>query len=54
MKKKKDTKKDNTLEGVIVNSYPTRRTNTPLDLSKHPEYKSQQDQYYSSSTQRHS
>jgi hypothetical protein len=25
----------------------------PLDLSKHPEYKSQQDQYYSSSIQRH-
>mgnify|MGYP001234395942 CR=1 FL=1 len=24
-----------------------------LDLSKHPEYESQQDQYYSSSTQRH-
>jgi len=24
----------------------------PLDLSKHPEHKSQQDQYYSSSIQR--
>ena len=49
---KKEYKRSMELAKVIVKAL-NEHEKKPLDLSKHPEYESQQDQYYSESTQRH-
>ena len=48
----KEYKRSMELAKVIVKAL-NEHEKKPLDLSKHPEYESQQDQYYSESTQRH-
>jgi len=49
---KKEYKRSMELAKVIAKAL-NEHEKKPLDLSKHPEYESQQDQYYSESTQRH-